>query len=162
VTQTAPARIRVREATAADIDRVAEMRLSLVAAHAGHVAYGPLRRNALEIARDLTERQFRSARQVVFLAVQGRRIVGMLRCVDAPGHRLFLPARHGYVTMVFVEPDARRRGVLRALLDHAVRWCKERGLDQMRLHNAADNPLASAAWESLGFRVVEQARLKHI
>jgi ribosomal protein S18 acetylase RimI-like enzyme len=162
VPQTAPARIRIREATTADIDRVAEMRLSLVAAHPGHLAYGPLRRNALEIARDLTAQQFRSRRQVVFLAVRGRRIVGMLRCVDAPSHRFFLPARHGYVTMVFVEPGARRRGVLRALLDHAVEWCKERGLDQIRLHNAAENRLASAAWESLGFRVVEHARLKHL
>lgn len=162
MTRTAPPRIRIREATSADIDRVAEMRLALIAAHAGHVAYGPLRRNALEIARDLTERQFRSRRQVVFLATQGRRIVGMLRCVDAPGHRLFLPARHGYVTMVFVEPDVRRRGVLRELLDHAVRWCKERGLDQMRLQNAVDNPLAVAAWDALGFRVVEQMRLRSL
>lgn len=162
MTRATAARIRIREATTADIERVAEMRLSLVAAHAGHMAYGPLRRNAREISRDLTEQQFRSRRQVVFVAVRGRRIVGMLRCIDAAGHRLFLPARHGYVTMVFVEPDSRRRGVLRALLDHAVRWCRERGLGQMRLHNAADNPVASAAWESLGFRVVEHARLKHL
>jgi ribosomal protein S18 acetylase RimI-like enzyme len=162
VAQSAPPRIRIREATSADIDRVAEMRLSLIAAHPGHLAYGPLRRNALERMRDLTERQFRSPRQVVFLATRGRRIVGMLRCVDAPGHRLFLPPRHGYVTMVFVEPEARRHGVLRALLDRAIAWCHERGLDQMRLHNAADNPLAAAAWESLGFRVVEHARLKHL
>ena len=160
--QATATRIRIREATTADIDRVAEMRLALVTAHPGHLAYGPLRPNALEICRELTARQFRSRRQTVFVAVQGRRIVGMLRCVDAPGHRMFRPARHGYVTMVFVEPDARRRGVLRALLERAVRWCKQRGLDQMRLHNAAENPLAEAAWESLGFQVVEHARLKHI
>jgi ribosomal protein S18 acetylase RimI-like enzyme len=154
--------MRIREATDADIDRVAEMRLALITAHPGHLVYGPLRRKALESCRDLTARQFRSRRQVVFLAVHGPCIVGMLRCIDAPGHRLFLPRRHGYVTMVFVEPKARRRGVLRALLERAVEWCKQRGLDQMRLHNAADNAAAAAAWESLGFRVVEQARLKHI
>ena len=138
------------------------MRLSLIASHPGHLAYGPLRRNAVELMRDLTARQFRSPRQVVFLAARGQQIVGMLRCVDAPGHRLFLPARHGYVTMVFVEPEARRHGVLRGLLDRAIAWCRERGLDQMRLHNAADNPLAAAAWESLGFQIVEHARLKHL
>jgi ribosomal protein S18 acetylase RimI-like enzyme len=162
VAQATATRVRIREATNADIDRVAEMRLALITAHPGHLVYGPLRRNALESCRDLTARQFRSRRQVVFLAVHGPRIVGMLRCVDAPGHRLFLPRRHGYVTMVFVEPDARRRGVLRALLESAIDWCKQRGLDQMRLHNAADNAAAATAWESLGFRVVEHARLKRI
>jgi GNAT superfamily N-acetyltransferase len=162
VAQAAATRVRIREATTADVDRLAEMRLALVTAHPGHLVYGPLRPNALEICRELTARQFRSRRQTVFVAVRGRRIIGMLRCVDAPGHRMFRPARHGYVTMVFVEPDARRRGVLRALLARAIRWCKQRGLDQMRLHNAAGNLLAEAAWESLGFRVVEHARLKHI
>jgi ribosomal protein S18 acetylase RimI-like enzyme len=48
------------------------------------------------------------------------------------------------------------------LLAAADRWCAERGLDEMRLHNAADNPLANAAWEALGFEVVEHLRVRKL
>src|SRR3712207_6883246 len=40
-----------------------------------------------------------------------------------------------YVSSVFVTPGARRAGVLRALLERAVRWCEDRGLHEMRLHS---------------------------
>jgi aminoglycoside 6'-N-acetyltransferase I len=63
---------------------------------------------------------------------------------------------------VYVVPKARERGVLRALLGAADAWCAERGLDEMRLHNAADNPLANAAWEALGFEVVEHLRVRSL
>ena len=57
-------------------------------------------------------------------------------------------------------PKAREQGVLSALLAAADTWCRERGLDEMRLHNAADNPLANAAWDALGFEVVEHLRVR--
>jgi ribosomal protein S18 acetylase RimI-like enzyme len=45
-------------------------------------------------------------------------------------------------------------------MDAAIGWSRERGLTEMRLQNAIDNPLALAAWDALGFRVVEQIRLR--
>jgi hypothetical protein len=51
---------------------------------------------------------------------------------------------------------------MRALLAAAIRWSRSRRLTQMRLHNAIDNPLAQATWDALGFRVVEQLRLRAI
>jgi aminoglycoside 6'-N-acetyltransferase I len=60
---------------------------------------------------------------------------------------------------VYVIPAARRRGVLRALLAAAAAWCKSRGLTEMRLHNPADSDVANAAWEALGFTIVEHLRV---
>ena len=89
-------------------------------------------------------------------------IVGILRCIHSTGSPLLEPAQYAYVSSVYVVPKARERGVLRALLSSADVWCADRGLDEMRLHNAADNPLANAAWEALGFDVVEHLRVRSL
>jgi GNAT superfamily N-acetyltransferase len=69
-----------------------------------------------------------------------------------------LPERYCYVSSVYVVPSARRRGVMRALVRAAERWCDDRGLGEMRLHNAASSRIAVAAWTALGFEIVEQVR----
>jgi GNAT superfamily N-acetyltransferase len=66
------------------------------------------------------------------------------------------------VSSTYVRPEARRQGVLRALLGAAERWSRARGLDQMRLHNVAGSIAAEAAWSSLGFAVVEQVRVREL
>jgi GNAT superfamily N-acetyltransferase len=47
---------------------------------------------------------------------------------------------------------------MRALVRAAEDWCDERGLGEMRLHNASSSRVAVAAWTALGFEVVEQVR----
>jgi GNAT superfamily N-acetyltransferase len=66
------------------------------------------------------------------------------------------------VSSVYVVPSERRRGVLRALLGAAERWCRNRGIDEMRLHNATSSPLAADVWSAFGFEVVEQVRRRVI
>ena len=52
--------------------------------------------------------------------------------------------------------------MLRALLRAAEKWSRERGLEQMRLHNVAGSESAEGAWAALGFEVVEQVRLRRL
>jgi hypothetical protein len=52
--------------------------------------------------------------------------------------------------------------VLHALFAAAEQWSSARGLDELRLHNAPENPLSSAAWTALGFDVVEHLRMRPI
>ena len=75
---------------------------------------------------------------------------------------LLEPARYGYVASVYVRPTARRGGVLHLLMDAAEQWCREHGLDEVRLHNASDNPLANAAWDALGFQIAEHLRVRSL
>ena len=42
------------------------------------------------------------------------------------------------------------------------RWCRARGLEQMRLHNVAGSEAAEGAWDALGFAIVEQVRLRAV
>jgi ribosomal protein S18 acetylase RimI-like enzyme len=155
-------RVVIRRATPADLPSILALRMALLREHAHNAIYGRLRPDAEVRAAKLFALQLQSANEVLFLAELGGECVGVLRCIHASGSPLLEPAQYGYVSSVYVVPKAREQGVLRALLTAADQWCLDRGLDEMRLHNAADNPLANAAWEALGFEVVEHLRLRHL
>jgi ribosomal protein S18 acetylase RimI-like enzyme len=154
-----PEAVTVRPATERDLSAVVELRLALLREHRTSLIYGQLRPDARARARRLFAAQLRSPNEVILLAEVGGEVVGILRCVQSSGLPLLLPTYYGYISSVYVTPAARRRGVLRALLAEAVAWCKSRGLTEMRLHNVADSEVANAAWEALGFKIVEHLRV---
>jgi GNAT superfamily N-acetyltransferase len=154
--------IRVREASVRDLDAVLELRLALLREHPDHPIYGRLRTDVTARARELFATQLRSQTETIYLAERDGAVVGILRCVESIGSPLLDPARYAYVSSVYVRPDARRHGVLRALMHAADGWARARGLDQMRLHNVAGSPSAEGAWSALGFQVVEQVRVRSL
>ena len=83
----------------------------------------------------------------VLLAVDGKRVVGMMNTVDCLGGGLWL-------SMARTDPDYRRKGVASALLERAVREGKVRGHRQVRLWSNADNPAGNATARANGFREV--------
>lgn len=153
--------ITVRAATAADLETVVALRIALLREARDHPVYGRLRRDAPHRARRLFRLQLESPREVTFLAEREREAVGILRCIESEGSPLLDPPCYAYVSSVYVVPGARRSGVLRLLLQYAAAWCTQRGLDEMRLHSASGSE-ANAAWEALGFRVVEQLRVRPV
>jgi len=153
---------RVREATPRDLAAVVALRLALLREHPAHPVYGRLRADVADRARELFASQLRSPVEVILLAEQDGEAIGVLRCVESIGSPLMEPARYAYISSVYVRPEARRHGVLRALLAAAERWARGRGLKQMRLHNVAGSENAEAAWSALGFGVVEQVRLRDL
>ena len=155
-------RISVRQATAKDLPSILALRLALLREHSHNAIYGRLRPDAEPRAAKLFAAQLQSPNEVIFLAEAGGEAVGVLRCIHSAGSPLLDPPQYAYVSSVYVVPRAREQGVLRALLAAADDWCAGRGLDEMRLHNAADNPLANAAWEALGFEVVEHLRVRSL
>ena len=155
-------RLSVRQATAKDLPAILALRMALLREHAHNAIYGRLRPDAETRAAKLFAAQLQSPNEVIFLADVAGEAVGVLRCIHSAGSPLLDPPQYAYVSSVYVVPKARERGVLRALLAAADDWCEARGLDEMRLHNAADNPLANAAWEALGFEVVEHLRVRSL
>jgi len=164
VTSTTAARaaVSVRAATLADLDSVLALRLALLREHGTNHISRRLRADAPGRGRRLFGSQLASAHEVTYLAEHDGRVVGILRCVESVGSPLLYPDRYGYVSSVYVAPEARRRGVLKALLARAVRWCEERGLPEMRLHSTSDGDSANAAWSALGFEIVEHLRVRSI
>jgi ribosomal protein S18 acetylase RimI-like enzyme len=154
--------IVVRPATEDDLGAIVELRLALLREHQASPIYGRVRRDAPARARRLFLAQLRSPGEITLLAERRGEVVGILRCLRSGGHPLLHPDAYGYVSSVYVHPGVRRAGVLKSLVAAAEDWCREHGLDELRLHNSADNPLANAAWEALGFRVVEHLRMRRI
>jgi GNAT superfamily N-acetyltransferase len=154
--------LSVREAKIGDLDAVVELRLSLLREYANHALYGRLHPDARRRAFDLYRTQLSSLSETIFVAelggVGGGGIVGVLRCVDTPSSPLLMPERYCYVSSAYVKPEARRQGVLSALIDAAEQWCDARGITEMRLHNANGVHMAEDTWTALGFEVVEQVR----
>ncbi|HEV7991185.1 MAG TPA: GNAT family N-acetyltransferase [Gemmatimonadaceae bacterium] len=153
---------RVRPARLRDLDSVVALRLALLREHPDHPIYGRLRTEIDRRARELFAAQLRATGESILLAEMDGAVVGILRCVESAGSPLLEPERYAYVSSVYVRPEARRRGVLRALVAEADRWCRARGLSEMRLHNVAGSTLAERAWDALGFAIVEQVRLRHL
>jgi ribosomal protein S18 acetylase RimI-like enzyme len=151
--------VKVRRATPADLDTVIALRVALLREYHDHPVYGRLRDDAEARARPAFAAQLASTAEVIFLALEGGAAIGLLRCVDVPGAPMLLPDRYCYVSSVYVKPQFRRRGALRALLVQAEAWCRERGLTEMRLHNVDTSDSAVGAWDALGFEIVEQVRV---
>jgi GNAT superfamily N-acetyltransferase len=148
----------VRTAGFDDLQTIIELRLALLREYGDHPMYGRLREDVDARAAELYRAQLASPLEVMFLAEKHGRVVGLLRCVDSISSPLLYPERYCYVSSVYVRPPERRRGVLRALFAAATAWCADRGLEEMRLHNAASSETASQTWEALGFEVVELVR----
>ncbi len=155
------AELRVREATAEDVETVVALRLALLREYGGHAVFGRLHPEAEERAPELCAQQLASARDLFLIAEINGKPVGMLRCTDSRASPLLLPERFAYVSSAYVCPEHRRRGVLRMLLDRAGAWCTARGLTQLRLHNVPGG-VAAAAWTALGFDVVEEVRTRSL
>lgn len=153
--------LAVRPARLDDLHDIVALRLALLREYADVPLYEDLRPDAERRARDLFLSQLMSPNETMLLAEQRGRVVGIVRCVESQGSPLLFPERYCYISSVYVKPDVRRRGVLRALFAAAERWCVERGIDEMRLHNAATG-IAGDVWGSLGFEVVEEVRRRKL
>ena len=151
--------VSIRRATSADLEAVVALRLALLREYQDHPVYGRMRRDADRVAHDVFARQLESGHETSFLAELGGEPVGLMRCVEAAASPLFVPDRYCYVSSVYVRPEHRRHGVLRALFARALDWCAERGLTEMRLTSVGAHATSAAAWDALGFDVVEQVRV---
>lgn len=157
-----PSAITTRRATGDDLDAVVRLRLALLREYPDHPIYGGLRPDAERLARPVFTSQLESGNETTFLAERDGLAIGILRTVEAAAAPFLAPSRYCYVSSVYVMPECRRSGVLRLLLERAQAWCRERGLREMRLHSVGAAIPAAAAWDALGFEVVEQVRMRRV
>jgi len=67
----------------------------------------------------------------------------------------FAEGRHAIVLNVFTEPDWRKRGVARLLMDEIVCWARSERLDRLVLHAS---PQARALYDKMGFVATNEMR----
>ena len=89
-----------------------------------------------------------SERGCVFMAAEGHAAIGAL-LARPHGH----PAFNGVIQLgLSVDPDHRRKGIGRALMQAAIEWARASGHRRLQLAAVTANRPAVALFESLGFQ----------
>lgn len=154
--------ITVRAARSSDLDTVVALRLALLREHQSNPLFERLHPDAPRRARELYRTHLAAPDQIILLAERDGAPIGILRCVHAVSSPLLLPEAYGYMSSAYVIPRERRTGILKTLFEEAVRWCRGRGLSELRLYVSVGDESARAAWSSLGFTAVEELRVHRL
>jgi ribosomal protein S18 acetylase RimI-like enzyme len=142
--------MRIRATTEEDWEGFREVRLRALAESPGAFA------STLEQEQDLPEREWRDR-----AAGRSRQVGGISYvAVDESGAFVGLVAGFAdeeepdavHLVAMWVAPEARRRGVARALIHAVVDWAGTRGARQVRLFVADGNDAARTLYEREGFR----------
>jgi GNAT superfamily N-acetyltransferase len=72
-------------------------------------------------------------------------------------HPYDLECRRATILNVFTDPEHRRRGIARQLMETMIAWCQEQGLARVTLHASDDG---RHLYESLGFEPSNEMQLK--
>ncbi len=95
------------------------------------------------------------ARQFIAEAPDGEWVGSLTVLVEEAGSTdlagFAIERRQGHVVGVFVRPEHRGNGLIKALFDAGVAWARERGVERVRLLVHEKNPRAQGAYRKAGF-----------
>ncbi len=87
----------------------------------------------------------------------GRAVAGAgLTVVQLPGKPYNPSGRYAYLMSLYVEPEFRRQGIARGLIEAMIEWSRDHGITEVRLH--ASNQ-GQPMYEQLGFVQTNEMRL---
>jgi GNAT superfamily N-acetyltransferase len=91
------------------------------------------------------------------VAADGSVAAGLgLWLMDWPPHMVGPGSRRGNILNVYTNPDSRRQGLARRLMEVALDWCRANRIRAVILHSSSEGrPL----YEKLGFRPTNEMRL---
>jgi GNAT superfamily N-acetyltransferase len=76
--------------------------------------------------------------------------------MDWPPHMIGPGAPRGNIVNVYTQPESRRMGLARRLMETALEWCRANGVSTVILHSSKDGrPL----YESMGFESTNEMRI---
>jgi GNAT superfamily N-acetyltransferase len=93
-----------------------------------------------------------------WLAANGDRVVAGSAVVISPwpAHPYDLECRRATILNVYTDPEYRRRGIARTLMQTIIDWCRREGFPRVTLHASDDG---RHLYESLGFEPSNEMRL---
>jgi GNAT superfamily N-acetyltransferase len=156
----ADSNVAVRIAELADLDIVARLALIEIQHRARPPMFGPMNNPPLS---DLVAKHhaLHTSGAVHLLATLDRRDVGLLTIEPTRVPRL-CPPDQPYIGPTVTAPDARGRGVGRALVDAALDWAHQQGHEWISVDFEAANPLSRPFWLGAGFRPTGYSLLRLI
>ena len=93
-----------------------------------------------------------------WLACDNQNVVGggAVVIVPWPAHAYDLECRRATILNVYTEPEYRRRGIARQVMQTMITWCKQEGFARVTLHASEQG---RHLYESLGFQLNNEMRL---
>lgn len=153
----------LRTATMDDVDELVALWAQYMRAHALNPAYRRLRPDALREKRRQFVRRIEDATSAIFVIQrEDGGLDGMIVCFLEENAPAFYPVRYVRIQTPFVRRDARRRGNLMRLLRATFDWARQWEIDEVRLYTGADNLIANAVADELGFEPIEVIRRRAI
>jgi GNAT superfamily N-acetyltransferase len=148
--------ITIREGTTADIPEIAHQRRRMcedMNYTDADILSAMVNATADYLKKAIPEGSFRS-----WLACDNDRVVagGAVVISAWPAHAYDLECRRATILNVYTEPQYRRRGIARQIMEAMIAWCKQEGFARVSLH--ASNQ-GRHLYESLGFEDSNEMRL---
>lgn len=148
--------IAIREGTTADIAEIARQRRRMcedMNYTDAEVLSAMVSATADYLKKAIPEGSFRS-----WLACDNGRVVagGAVVISPWPAHAYDLECRRATILNVYTEPEYRRRGIARQIMEIMIAWCKQEGFARVSLHASEHG---RHLYESLGFEDSNEMRL---
>lgn len=156
-----PQGLEIRQATADDLDSIAELSLVEIAQRVLPPLYAPPSTQTHDEVKD--ERAAGLARgQLHLIARSQSRDVGLLAAEPSAEHHRLMRAGSLYLGPVAVRPEARGSGVASALVDAALQWGTLHGFTWASVAFATANLLSRPFWHGAGFATTGHVQLRTV
>lgn len=101
--------------------------------------------NQVDDSREGIEKYLRRNPQTSFVAVDGKKIIGVIMC----GH----DGRRGYIHHTTVNKEYRGQGIGKQLVEAAMKALDREGIQKVSLVAFERNEIGNGFWEAIGFTV---------
>jgi len=155
--------VEVRRAGAGDIDVVMRLVDTLNRHHAQAPMFWPMLRATDDAVREFNLASVRDPQNPFFVAYDHGRAVA-LESFLRPGFTPLIVEEEKTVYLYdgVVDPGVRGSGIGSLLLDRAMAWARERGIERCALHFASGNPSGAPFWLGHGFVPVQYTMERRI
>jgi ribosomal protein S18 acetylase RimI-like enzyme len=145
--------IVVREATREDVQQAVEL---IVRMKRLNGEFDPMFRvvdSISERALQYLTNSLGSESSIVWVAVTGKRVVGILRA-ELKSRIFYEPEMEGLITDFYILPEARRKALGNEMIQAASKKLKERGAQIVTAEFPAQNEIAAKFYSKRGFRAL--------
>jgi len=143
--------VEVRDATKSDLRAVTNLWVELAEYHSELSDIFALSWDSrLRWSRYLASK-FKEISTKLVVAEEDGKIVGFMLCLLSPNVPVYAERKVGVISDAFVLPERRKKGIMKLMFDHSVKWFKKNKVKSIQLGVAAVNPDALAVWSKMGF-----------
>ena len=149
--------MQIRRATLNDLDDIESLWQEMVDFHLALDDYYSLAPEAHTNHREYMAGLIQDETRRIFVAEDNGQLLGYLMAEVSDYPPIYIYKSYGHIGAISVAASARRTGIGRQLLEIALDWFCEQGLQRVECGVAVNNSVSQGFWKAMGFRgIVER------